>query len=99
MVLVVVPRGKTLTEGACILDRTETLRKLGPVLESFELALRERIVIRDMGTAVGFGYAKISHQQGHRPRGHRGSAIGMDGQTSGNDCLFLEGIGNQPFGK
>jgi hypothetical protein len=48
---------------------------------------------------VGFDHAQIGHQESHRPRGHRGSAVGMDGQIAGNDALFVAGVGDQPLGQ
>ena len=45
MVFVVVPREEALTKNARILDGSESIWELGPVFESFELALRVRVVI------------------------------------------------------
>ena len=45
---VVVPREEPLAEGTGVLDRPETVRKLGAVLHGAELAFRERIVVGDM---------------------------------------------------
>ena len=38
MVLGVVPGKESLAEGACVLDRTEAVRKLGPILYGLEVA-------------------------------------------------------------
>jgi hypothetical protein len=39
VVFVVIPREKALTKSTCVLDGAESVGELGPVLESFELAL------------------------------------------------------------
>src|ERR1035438_10209984 len=89
MVLVVVPGKEALTKGTCVLDGAESVGELGPVLESLELALRVWVVVRDMRSAMGFSHAQISQHQRHRFGGHRGSAIGVDGQSACHDGLFL----------
>jgi hypothetical protein len=45
MVFVVVPGEKALAKGTRIFDGSESVGELGPVLESFELALRVRVVV------------------------------------------------------
>src|ERR1700680_3937391 len=50
--LVVVPAKKVLPERAAILDRSESFRKLGTVLERLELRFRERIVVGHLRAAV-----------------------------------------------
>jgi hypothetical protein len=94
MVLAVIPTKKLLTERASILDGPETLRKLGPVFEGLELTFRVRIVIRDMGPTVRLGDPQISQHEGHRLGGHRGAAIGVDVELTGNNELFITGAGN-----
>ncbi len=56
MMLVVVPVKEFLPKGTRILDASEAVRELGPVLEGFEQALRVRVVIRNVGSTMGFGY-------------------------------------------
>ena len=94
MMLMVVPGKERLAKIPRVFDGSETIWKLGPVLEGFELALRVRIIVRDMGPAMSLGHAQISHQQGHRFRGHRGSTVGVDGESSRLDALFGAGIGD-----
>ena len=48
MMFSVVPSKKLLAKSARVLDGAEALRKLRPVFQSFELALRVRIVVRDV---------------------------------------------------
>jgi len=64
--LVVVPGDKVLTETTAVLDRTEALGKVWPVLHGPELAFRVRIVIGNMRATVCFGDAKIGQQKSHR---------------------------------
>src|SRR3989338_3233078 len=66
MVLVVVPGKKLSTESSGILVTAKPLGKLWAVLHRLELALRVRIVIGDMRTAVGLGYSQLRQQEGHR---------------------------------
>src|SRR5947209_20517938 len=63
MVLGVVPGEEVAAEAAHVLERAEALRKVGPVLHGFELRLRERVVVGDVGTRVGLGDAEIGEQQ------------------------------------
>lgn len=59
VVFVVVPLEEALAMGAGIFERAEAIRELRPVLQGFELAFRERVVIGDRGPAVGLGDAEI----------------------------------------
>ena len=61
VVLLVVPGEKSLAVCACVLDGAVALRKIRHVLESFELALRVRVVVRDMRPTMGFCDAQIGH--------------------------------------
>jgi hypothetical protein len=61
VVLLVVPRGKCLAVCARVLDGAVALSKIAHALESFELALRVRVVVRDMGPTMGFCHAQIGH--------------------------------------
>jgi hypothetical protein len=53
MMVVVVPGEELLAKGTRVLDGAEALGELGHVLEGLELALRVRIVVRDVGPAMG----------------------------------------------
>jgi hypothetical protein len=44
-----------LAVGACILDAAETLGEVRTIFERFELRLGVRVVIGDVGPAVGLG--------------------------------------------
>jgi hypothetical protein len=54
-VCAVVPLEELLAVGARILDAAEALGELGAIFKRFELSLGVRIVIGDMGPAVGLG--------------------------------------------
>src|ERR1039457_6900990 len=45
MVFVVIPREKALAKAPRVFDGPESVGELGPVLESFELALRVRVIV------------------------------------------------------
>ncbi len=99
MMLLLVPRETALAKVARVLDAAEALQELGPVLERFELALRVRIIVRNVGAIVGFGDAQIRQQQSYRLGGHRGTAVGVDSQIAGHDVLFGACIGDQALGQ
>lgn len=62
MVLEVVPVEKVLAETASVLMRAEAVGEAGPVLERLEVALGERVVVRDVGTRVRLRDAQIRVQ-------------------------------------
>ena len=66
VVFVVVPAEEVDAKGACVLDAAEPFGELGPVLQSLELAFRKRVIIGDVGTAVGLGDAQVGQHHGHR---------------------------------
>src|ERR1039457_4518390 len=63
-VFVVVPGEELLAVSAGVLDRAEAIGKVGSVLESFELRLGVRTVIRDVRSAVGLGDVEIDQERG-----------------------------------
>jgi len=99
VMLVVVPGKELLAKGTCVLDGAEPFRELGAVLEGFELAFRVRVVVRDVGPTMRFCQAQIGHQQRHRFRGHRGAAVGVDGQIAGQEALLGACFGDQSLGQ
>ena len=66
VMILVVPRKELLAKGACIFNGAEAVGEFGPVLQGLELALRVRVVIRDVRAAMGSGHPQIGHQQRHR---------------------------------
>ena len=89
MVLMVVPGKQLLAETPRILDGAEAVRIVRPVLHGFEMSFREKIVVGDMGAAVGFDDAEVSEQQGQGLRCHRRTAIGVQRELTGRNALLL----------
>src|SRR5580704_2999688 len=98
-VLVVVPGEEFLGEGSGILQTPKAFRETGPVLQSPEVTFRIRVVIGDVGAAVGLSYPQIRHQERDRLRGHRRTPVRMDGELTGPDLFFLTGIPDKPSGQ
>ena len=48
---------------------------------------------------MSFGYTQVGQHQRHWLRSHRGSAIGVDGQSACRDALSFAGCRDQPFGQ
>ena len=51
------------------------------------------------GPAVGLGDAEVGEQQRDRLGGHRGAAVGVDGQLPAADALLRAGLGDQLLGQ
>ncbi len=85
--------------GSSILDRAEAIGKVGPILQSLELRLGIRVVVRDVRPAVRFGDVEIDEQLRDRFGAHAGAAIGVQGQRAGHDVLLVDGIGDQLLGQ
>lgn len=71
VVLAVVPADEFGYQSARLLDACEALRKLGAVLEGFELRFRVGIVVGDVRTAVSFDDAQVRQKQRDRFARHR----------------------------
>ena len=95
----VVPGGKALAEGAGVLDRAEAVGELGTVLEGFELAFGEGVVVGDARAAVALGDAEVGQEKGQGLGLHRGSPIGLQGELSGLDALFGGRLLDQALGQ
>jgi hypothetical protein len=52
VMLGVVPGEEVAAEAACVLERTESVRKVGPVLQGLELRFGEWVVVRDVWPRV-----------------------------------------------
>ena len=99
-VFVVVPGEEALAEGLrAILDRAKAIRKLRPVLQGAEVAFRIRVVVGDVGATVRLGDAEIGQEKGDGLGGHRGAAIGVDGQLTGLDVLLRAGVLDESSGE
>ena len=91
-VLVVVPGKEALAETARILNRSKAVRVSRAVLQSFEVRLREGIVVRDVRTAMRFHDSQIGKQQGQRFGRHRRSPVRVNGELAGQDLLRFTGV-------
>ena len=52
-----------------------------------------------MGPAVGLGDAEVCEQERDRPGGHRGAAVGVDGELPAADALLRAGAGDELLGQ
>ena len=95
----VVPSEEGLAVRPRILDATEAIRKVRTVLQRLELRLGIRIVIADMRAAMGLGDIQVDQQGRHRLRSHAGAAIRVQGEGTGCDVLFGDGVGDQLLGQ
>ena len=85
-VLVVVPGEEALAERAPVFERAEAIRELRTVLQGLELRFRERVVVGDVGAAVGLGDAEVGQEQRHGLVRHRRAAVGMDRELARGEC-------------
>jgi hypothetical protein len=99
MMVVVVPVDEVGAVMSRILGGTEAFGEAWAVLERLEVSLGEGVVVGDMGARVGLGDAEIGEEQRHRLGGHRGAAIGVDGELSGGDGLSLARSADQLLGE
>ena len=99
VVLLVVPVEELLAERTGILCRSEPVRELRAVLERFELRFRVRVVVADIGAAVGLGDSKIRKKESHRFGSHARPAVGMHSQLAGLNVLFDEAFFDQSLGQ
>ena len=72
----VIPGEKLPAESPGILYTAESLRKLWPISKGLELGFQKGVVVRDMRSAMGLGYAQVSQKLGHAPGNHGASLIG-----------------------
>ena len=90
MMVLIIPREETATEGACPVDGLEPFGEFWLIFQCLEVGFRERVVIRGVWTAVGFDHAEIGQHQGGRLRLHRhgmpGHGVGKQGFEQG--CTF-----------
>ena len=95
----VVPPEEPLAMIAGILNASEAVRKIRPILQRFELSFGIRIVIRDIGSAMGFGDIQIDQQGRHRLATHAGTAVGMERQRVRRDVVLGHRLGDQLLGQ
>ena len=95
----VVPREKPLAMASGILDATEAVREIRPVLQRFELRLGIGVVVRDIGPTMGFGDIQIDQQGSHRLAAHAGTPVGMYRQRVRRDVVLGHRLGDQLLGQ
>ncbi len=83
----IIPIEEAAAERLRVFDAAEPLRKLRLVFQGFEMAFRERIVVRRVGGAMRFGDAEIGQQQGCSFGLHRAAAISMQGELAWRDIV------------
>ena len=79
VMLAVVPIEEIAAERLGILDAAEALGKLRLIFYGFEVAFRERIIVRGVRPAVGFANAEIGEQQRGGLGSHGTAAVGVQG--------------------
>ena len=83
------------TEGAGVFDRAEPARESRAVFQGFEVGLRVGVVVGHVRSAVAAVHAEVDQQLGDRFGGHRGAAVGVQGQLVGFDAVVGEGVGDE----
>lgn len=74
----VVPVEEFPAMGAGVGQRTKAVGEFGPVLYGRQMIFGKRIVVGDLGPAVGPGHAEISEHKGHELALHGGPIVGMN---------------------
>jgi len=94
----VVPGEEPSTVCSGVLDRAEAFGEVRAILQGLELGLGERVVVADVGVAVGLGHAEVGEQEGDRLGGHAWAAVGVHGELSGGDVVLGAGLGDELLG-
>src|SRR6188472_3712677 len=96
---VVVPAEEGLAVPTGGLDRVEPVGEIGPILQCLELRLAERVVVGHVRARVRLGDAEVGEQERHRLGGHRGAAVGVDGQLVAADTVLGTSLADQHLGQ
>jgi len=64
--LPVVPGKTRMAKLSTVLEASEPIRELWPILHRLKLALRIRIIVGGVRSAVGLGHAQIGEQEPYR---------------------------------
>ncbi len=99
MVDVVVPLKIVLAPLPGVADVLETSRVIGLVLQGFELALADRVVVADAGPAVATGHAQFGHQVEVGACNHGGTAVLVQGQLAVGDGIAGDGLLHDVLGQ
>jgi len=95
--LLVIPTKKSLAECTAVLQASETVRELRPILQRAELALGVRVVVRDVRPTMRLGHPQIGQQKSHRFAGHGGATIGVQRELAWTNSLLLATLLDQSF--
>jgi len=96
--LVVLPVEELAAELQGLFVAGEAVGEVGAVLERLELALGERVVIRDVRPAVRLGDPQRGQKLGHCLRAHRRATVAVDRQLVTGPSLLDDRLANQPLG-
>ncbi len=88
VMLLIVPVEEWAAEAAGVLDAPKALGKPWLILQGFEVALGERVVVGGVRAVVRTGDAEIGQQQSRRLGLHRTAAIGMQRELTGRHVVF-----------
>ena len=98
-VLEVVPGDERLGEGSGLGDVGDRGREVRPVLHGPELGFRVWVVVGYVGSGVGLGDAEVGEQERDWFGGHRGAAVGVQGEPVGVDVVLGDGVGDEQLGE
>lgn len=93
----VIPSKEGSAMSPAVLLRPKTPGEAGSVLERFEMSLRIRIVVGDMGPTKRFGNSKVRQLQGHGLAGHGRTSVGVYGKLILRDPLPSTGFLDELF--
>ena len=95
----VVPSEEGLAVSPGVLDAAQARREVQPVLQRFELRLRVRVIVRDIGPAVALGDVQIDQQCSRRFGAHAGAAVGVQREHAGLDIVTSHRVGDELLGQ
>ena len=94
----VVPGKEALAVGTCLPDRTKALGEIESILQGSELGFGVRVVVGNVGVALGLGDPEIDQQFGLGLGAHAGAAIGVERESAGSDVLLGNRLDDQLLG-
>ena len=92
VMILVIPIEEPAAEVPGVITAREPLRKPRLVLQGFEVALGERVVIGRVRPVVRTGDAKIGQQKRGRSGLHWGAAIGVKRELTSRHIVFGDGV-------
>lgn len=98
-VLPVVPNEELDAVRARVGERAKACREAWLVFHGFELCLRVRVVVGDVGPAVRLGDAQVAQQSGHWLGAHAAATVGMQGQRARRYAFLGGAVGNKLLGQ